>query len=362
MARARADAPALNGHDGIKKLPQSTRKVGKRSVKIPWASRRPRAKLSYAEKKALREKSKVYKQTLNNRLDAIRDEVWDHAVSLHEDLGKHSAAWYYRLILHQSNIRFKEPRALSLWNAFVSQELCAHNQDLNTNDRVSSGFIKTLAERWAAMSNEEREDVSRDKVEELNERREERGRPVPNLAVANFNDTRATLQDVAKELNDLHERTGVEVLLFACRGDQANHLKPWVYRTSERLEEFVELFSGATLGKLAARIEAWCLTGIKGLTKKHKNTVLELKSKVGTLILEKLHATSTRGKPSAMSYLDFANRITLKYGVVLENWPVEVFQAPGRFNSLKYLNTLYSAWEGGTTAFRLLTDEEFTAW
>ncbi|KAH9904645.1 uncharacterized protein BXZ73DRAFT_47785, partial [Epithele typhae] len=337
--------------------------MGKRRVKTPWSShRRTRPKLSYAEKKAIREKSRLYKSALSDRLDTIRDEVWDHAVALHEELGKHSAAWYYRLILHQSNSRFKEPRALSLWNAFVSKELRRHNKEMNTNDVVSSEFIKNLAERWHTMSEQDREDMCRDTVEELTERREERGRAVPNLPIANFNDARATLIRVVQELDDLHERTGAEVLLIACRGERANYLKPWVYRTSARIEEFIELLTGATLGTLSSRIEAWCLTGLNGLTKKHKNTVLELKSKVGALILEKLQSTSTRGKPSAMSYSDFPKRITYKLGVVLENWPLESFQAPGRFNSLKFLNTLRSAWENDIARFRSLTKEELAAW
>ncbi|KAH9912146.1 uncharacterized protein BXZ73DRAFT_43934, partial [Epithele typhae] len=314
------------------------------------------------EKKAIREKSRLYKNTLNQRLDAIRDEVWDHAVELHDELGKHSAVWYYRLILHQSKFRFKEPRALSLWNAFVSKELRLHNKEMNTNDRVSSEFIKNLADRWHAMSEEEREDMCRDTVEALNERREERGRAIPNIAIANFNDSRATLMAVVEELDGLHERTGVEVLLVAVRGDRANYLKPWVYRSSERIEEFIELLTGKALGTLAARIEAWCLTGLNGLTQKHKSTVLDLKSKIGALIMEKLQAMSTRGSPPAMWYSDFPKRITYKFGVVLENWPLETFQAPGRFNSLKFLNVLRSAWESGTTRFRSLTNEELLTW
>ncbi|KAH9944950.1 uncharacterized protein BXZ73DRAFT_10835, partial [Epithele typhae] len=254
------------------------------------------------------------------------------------------------------------PRALSLWNAFVSKELRQHNKEMNTNDVVSSEFIKNLAERWHAMSEQDREEMCRDTVEELNERREERGRAVPNLPIANFNDARATLMKVVQELDDLHERTGVELLLIACRGERANYLKPWVYRTSARVEEFIELLTGATLGTLSSRIEAWCLTGLNGLTKKHKNTVLELKSKIGAIILEKLQATSTRGNPSAMSYTDFPKRITYKLGIVLKNWPLESFQAPGRFNSLKFLNTLRSAWENDTTHFQTLTNNEHTAW
>ena len=66
--------------------------------------------------------------------------------------------------------------------------------------RVSSKFIKTLAERWDAMSKEEREELTGETVAELTERRTTRKEGLRNLAVASFNDASCTLAVIEREV------------------------------------------------------------------------------------------------------------------------------------------------------------------
>lgn len=63
-----------------------------------------------------------------------------------------------------------------------------------------------------------------------------------------------------------------------------------------------------------------------------------------------------------MIYKNFDIHITLKHGVIIENWPLGEFGAPGNFNSLPVINVLLSSWESGATRFRALSDDEWTAW
>ena len=121
---------ALNvQHAAVNKLPRMARKAGKTRVKKPWRNRyTPCRKWTYAERKALLAKRSKKKADLNSRLKEIREIVWDHAVSLREELGGHNVKGYYRLILQQSSLKFKEPREIPLWNAFVHLELTRLNQ------------------------------------------------------------------------------------------------------------------------------------------------------------------------------------------------------------------------------------------
>ncbi len=62
-----------------------------------------------------------------------------------------------------------------------------------------------------------------------------------------------------------------------------------------------------------------------------------------------------------MFYVNFEEHITLKFGIVLENWPLKRFAAPGSLSRVE-LEVLLKAWENKTTFFRQLTDEEWSEW
>ncbi|KAI0681976.1 hypothetical protein BC835DRAFT_1425003 [Cytidiella melzeri] len=63
-----------------------------------------------------------------------------------------------------------------------------------------------------------------------------------------------------------------------------------------------------------------------------------------------------------MYYVDFNLHITDKLGIVVENWPLKLFTAPGSIGSRIELNTLFHAWETGATHFRRLAPAELDAW
>jgi hypothetical protein len=63
-----------------------------------------------------------------------------------------------------------------------------------------------------------------------------------------------------------------------------------------------------------------------------------------------------------MFYQNFDTNITAKYGVVIENWPLEKFSSPSDIGSRNEIRVLLQAWESGTTRFRKLSDEELTQW
>lgn len=126
---ARAGGPK-NQHGGavLVKLSKKARKLTTRRVTLPWQRKaRGRRKLTYGEKKALLARRKEKKTQLNERLDAVRELIFQEALKLADEFPGHDAKYYYRLIFQQSHLKFGEPRDITMWNAFVSLELTKYN-------------------------------------------------------------------------------------------------------------------------------------------------------------------------------------------------------------------------------------------
>jgi hypothetical protein len=61
-----------------------------------------------------------------------------------------------------------------------------------------------------------------------------------------------------------------------------------------------------------------------------------------------------------MFYTNFDNNITDKYGIIVKNWPLPVFCAPGDIRTFTELKILYNAWESGAAHFHRITLAEAT--
>ena len=102
---------------------------------------------------------------------------------------------------------------------------------------------------------------------------------------------------------------------------------------------------------------------------------MEMKKRTGALILQKLsksfvtlwypilmHSEDAvprkRGVPSKMQYTEYADRIALKFGVLLEKWPLQKFTAPGNFSSLATVRIIFNAFNNDVTKFRVLDNDQ----
>jgi hypothetical protein len=63
-----------------------------------------------------------------------------------------------------------------------------------------------------------------------------------------------------------------------------------------------------------------------------------------------------------MFYMNFDDNITDKHGIIVKNWPLPVFCAPGDIRTVTELKILYNAWESGTAHFYQMTMAEATKW
>ncbi|EIW56748.1 uncharacterized protein TRAVEDRAFT_128349, partial [Trametes versicolor FP-101664 SS1] len=256
------------------------------------------------------------------------------------------------------------PRKLSLWNGFVSVEMQKFNADRNRGDRnrVSSQFIKELSARWQAMSPEEQEDAGAGALQALEERRVNRDEGIHNVALHSLHDVRTTTSKIRRDIENLNKRTGTEIIILGMRTDPNSIAPPFVFYTNERIREYIELVTNSSMQDFTMRLEGYCISGVDSLKKNRVEEFLTLKHKVSTLILQKLQAACTRANVTKMFYVNFHQHITLRFGVVLERWPLTTFKAPGSMSSRQELLIILHAFENDVATFRQLTNPEWEGW
>ncbi len=62
-----------------------------------------------------------------------------------------------------------------------------------------------------------------------------------------------------------------------------------------------------------------------------------------------------------MFYVNFEEHITMRYGIIVKNWPLKRFAAPGSLSRVE-LEVLLHAFKNKLTTFRELDDEEWVDW
>ena len=135
-------APHKNDGRLPRKLPKAVHKVaGRRPKNVPWRRRGGSKKLTYAERKALLQRRLEKKASLLEELKKIREEIIDHAAMLAEKHPGHNVEYYKRMILQQSHLK-DDPREMSLWNAFLSQELMKYNKGESWVRLSAQGSLK----------------------------------------------------------------------------------------------------------------------------------------------------------------------------------------------------------------------------
>ncbi|KAI0681803.1 hypothetical protein BC835DRAFT_1220127, partial [Cytidiella melzeri] len=116
-----------------------------------------------------------------------------------------------------------------------------------------------------SMSLTEKMDMTQDTVTKLEEVREMRNLATHNVPLNAFHDTRATLRTVQTQLENLHHRTGVEILLFASRSDRLSYMHPTSWSTGDHINEFFQMTFKKSTGEFAGMLECFLLSGLEGM-------------------------------------------------------------------------------------------------
>lgn len=78
-------------------------------------------------------------------------------------------------------------------------------------------------------------------------------------------------------------------------------------------------------------------------------------------LLNDLQGAISKGQVNRMNYKNFEH-ITRKHGIVVEGWPLPVFDNPSSIGSQVELQVLLRAWQTGATRFRKMTAEQHMSW
>ncbi|KAG6809024.1 hypothetical protein H0H92_001929 [Tricholoma furcatifolium] len=335
----------------------TARKLISSSIQRPFRLKKKRVvqKKTAADKREAAEKRLNHRVTYQAARDAIVARLMTDAESLHAEFGGHTVQWYREDILQSARLK-SETRAVSRWNAFLRAESQRHKEEgVSLKAHEISAAAK---EKWQALSNEERLQITEPFMKDLEEHRTGVKYGRRNVSLESFSDARQSLLAMEKYMIALHARTGTEVIIMASRASSDSYLHPFATFTTDRAQDFTYNQFKLTLAEVASRFEAYVLSGVEGMVNKHMLSTIELRSKLKDLINGELEAIVGKVR---MVYSGFAEKLTMQYGVVIENWPIERFRSPSELTRAE-VNILLGAWASKTTYFRKMEKEEWDKW
>lgn len=114
----------------------TVRKSTSSAQRYSWRRRHKKVRVSktLAEKRLEKEKRAQRRKNFTLALEEAQEVVRDEAKKLRETFGTHSVDYYHCAIL-QTQTRMKGSRGVSVWNAYLSQEV------KRLNESEFSGFI-----------------------------------------------------------------------------------------------------------------------------------------------------------------------------------------------------------------------------
>ncbi|KAI0081426.1 hypothetical protein K474DRAFT_1587929, partial [Panus rudis PR-1116 ss-1] len=217
---------------------------------------------------------------------------------------------------------------------------------------------REIKERWSAMSDEEKAEVTKDAVEKLLARREMKETAIINSQIHAFADARSELAHIKKRLADLNARTGVQSVLVAVRGDIEDILSPQIFSTGDQINLLFQKLYKDSVANFAAQLEGYMLSGIADTMARAPRSIVDLKKQAKDLIITSLAEAYGAAKPPKLNFVKFEEKFTDVYGIICEGWPLPIFQAPGDVRSKSDLLKLIDAFENGSAKFRRLTRVE----
>ncbi|KAL6307955.1 hypothetical protein BKA93DRAFT_717635, partial [Sparassis latifolia] len=274
---------------------------------------------------------------------------------LYIQLGGHDVNWYLRQIIQEA-CSSKSKRAPNHWNVYLSATLTELNKALPEGQPhyKSNNMLPSVKEKWDAMSHDERIVLTDLLLKKLEEQHVMRVLSVQNVSINAFHDVRSNLTSIQDQIEALHVRTGTEVLMVTIRSSNDHFNWLHVFFMSNCLSDFFAVVLNMQLADIAMQMESYCLSSIQGLINNSHDQMMELKLHVTKLINDQFH--------KSLYYTNFDKKITEKYGVVTEGWPLTKFCSPSDVRSRSEIEILCRAWESEETQFHKLSHKEYEAW
>ncbi|EMD37934.1 hypothetical protein CERSUDRAFT_94917 [Gelatoporia subvermispora B] len=356
--------PSHTVSDGLQRLAAQHRSATAHLQRAPWRyrSKRKGLKLTPTEKLAVVKKKLERREKRASVIADAQQTVSDVIAKAQAELGVQDFQQVKTEIM-QDRRKATTKRAPNRWNAFVMSEAKRMNDALpdGAPRLKSSELAGQIRERWLAMSPEERVAATTNTIQELADKREMRRHAPHNTAISAFHDARASITAMQRDLEALHERTGVEAVLMVVRTSPDHYNRPFAFVTSQRAESFFSYTLNTQAIDVALHLESFCLSGVTGLVEKGREWFAQTRMRLQVIILNKLRNVAQANVPK-MQYKNFHRQITARYGVVIEGWPLDKFVPPSLVKSRTELEVLLRAWETDATRFRKLSKQEFQLW
>ena len=152
---------------------------------------------------------------------------------------------------------------------------------------------KEISENWNRLSAEEREAITAEPVQQLEELRESRRLAAHSVPLNSFHDTKSTIKSIETQvslvihldshircnvlqLSQLHLRTGTEYMLVACRSTAEDYMKPYAYYSSDLIPKFFDSSLKRSINDFAIQLEAYVMSGVKGTRDVHISNLIYL--------------------------------------------------------------------------------------
>ncbi|KAF9064133.1 hypothetical protein BDP27DRAFT_1426158 [Rhodocollybia butyracea] len=280
------------------------------SQQKPWwyrVKRRAAAlKLTSVEKAARRKRRNEQKELYRTLIQEVQGLVQEKASEICEQIGKHSVRHIMDNIFQVPRLNAKKKKAVR-FNAFVSLEMERINKEFVDGEprRKIHKCMGEISASWAKLTTEEQIQLTEDRLNVLQDQRENHTIGCHNVALAAFHDTRSTFDNISQELDRLTMRTGNEEFLVVVRSNLAHYNIPLVCTT-----------------------KGYMISGVQGIVQNHAQRHLSQKKEVAALIKSKLDECVGKQKVPRMMYTNFAEHITRNFRVRVKNWPLDTFKSP----------------------------------
>ncbi|KAF9788758.1 hypothetical protein BJ322DRAFT_977470, partial [Thelephora terrestris] len=324
---------------------------------------KPKRALTAGDRLVQAKKREQYRLEYRDALEEGQATIRELAEGLRNRFGKYSVEHYYNELIHRAHTSWSV-RKVNGWNAYQKLELERMKSEAGEDaSQINLTEVnKQISEKWKTLSPVEREDITAEAIQRIEEQRVGKKLTAHSVPLNAFHDARSTLQSIETQLAQLNARTGLEYLLVACRSTTEDFIKPYAYYSSDTILGFFNSSMKRSVDDFSLQIEAYVMSGLKGIVENSKLQTLDLKKRTAALIGQKLRAI-TGVADLRMQYDRFDDLITEKYDVVIKNWPLgQKFRNPSVALTRIELGVLLNSWESGATRFVKLSAEEKRAW
>ena len=307
-------------------LHASKRRVGT-GVRKPWRTRtiRPGVKLTAGQKAERRKKFAAQKKTYKEAIIHVHEQIKQMATEIHHQFDKKYSMDEIATDIFQSHRLRTATKDVGRYHAFVSMQskimnageyrcilkylfLIAPPTETPEGEpkKKVNELSKEISKKWKAMSDEEKNSLTKDILVELRECRENKevgehkpgavaaqdsfmtGERVQDTVRVAFYSSSAVLLTSSWKLKRLNMRTGDEALLIITSGSLERAHRPYVVTTGPRVDSFCTEVLKLIPDDIGAKMDGFMVTGIEGVARTHAQMLLDMKKTVSQLILQKL--------------------------------------------------------------------------